>query len=122
MNAEEFFQQLLGQDANRERDYLGELTPTKIDLEENHTTTSLREQVPSGFILIGMTLLLILLKKSNWKPKGIVNSWSQVPCKNCRFFSLNSSCKCAIHPSIVLTAKANNCSDYWALDSKFLRK
>lgn len=36
----------------------------------------------------------------------------QFPCRNCQFFSKNPYLKCAVHPCIALTEKANNCSDY----------
>jgi len=36
----------------------------------------------------------------------------QVPCKNCQFFKDNHYLNCAVHPSIVLTKQALNCSDY----------
>lgn len=38
------------------------------------------------------------------------------PCSSCRFFSHNAYLKCAVHPSIALTQKAANCSNFWALD------
>lgn len=37
---------------------------------------------------------------------------SQVPCRNCQFFSSNPYLQCAVHPGMALTDKAINCSDY----------
>jgi hypothetical protein len=42
-----------------------------------------------------------------------------VPCRNCKFFSKNPYLKCAVHPCIALTEKANNCSDYLPQERKF---
>lgn len=36
----------------------------------------------------------------------------QSPCRNCKFFDDNNYLNCAVHPSIVLTKQAVNCSDY----------
>lgn len=41
-----------------------------------------------------------------------LNYFKQVPCRNCRFFNDNHYLNCALHPSIVLTKEALNCSDY----------
>jgi hypothetical protein len=43
----------------------------------------------------------------------------QVSCINCQFFSKNPYLKCAVHPCIALTEKANNCSDYLPQERKF---
>jgi hypothetical protein len=43
----------------------------------------------------------------------------QLPCRNCQFFSKNPYLKCAVHPCIALTEKANNCSDYLPQKRKF---
>jgi len=44
------------------------------------------------------------------------------PCSSCRFFSHNAYLKCAVHPSIALTQRALNCSNFWAMDDdKFAR-
>ena len=49
--------------------------------------------------------------KSN-RRSGIHN-FPQVPCKDCRYFAAkNQYLKCAVRPSEVLTAQAENCSDY----------
>lgn len=37
---------------------------------------------------------------------------SQVPCRNCQFFSSNPYLQCAVNPGMALTDKAVNCSDY----------
>jgi hypothetical protein len=43
----------------------------------------------------------------------------QVSCINCQFFSKNPYLKCAVHPCIALTEKANDCSDYLPPNRKF---
>ncbi len=41
-----------------------------------------------------------------------VFSFFQSPCRKCQFFDENNYLNCAVHPSIVLTNQAVNCSDY----------
>lgn len=41
-----------------------------------------------------------------------VFSLFQSPCRKCQFFDENNYLNCAVHPSIVLTNQAVNCSDY----------
>ncbi|MBD2605720.1 hypothetical protein H6G81_14590 [Scytonema hofmannii FACHB-248] len=36
----------------------------------------------------------------------------KVPCHRCRYFSRNPYLKCALHPVIVLTEQAVDCTDY----------
>ena len=48
-----------------------------------------------------------------------LNRLPQLPCRNCQFFSKNPYLKCAVHPYIALTKKANNCSDYLPQKRKF---
>ncbi|MBK1986991.1 hypothetical protein A0J48_005455 [Sphaerospermopsis aphanizomenoides BCCUSP55] len=48
-----------------------------------------------------------------------INNLSQVPCKNCKFFSNNHYLKCAVNPDIVLTEEAINCSEYCPKKGKF---
>jgi hypothetical protein len=35
------------------------------------------------------------------------------PCQGCKYFYPNTSLKCAIHPSIVMTEASDDCRDYW---------
>lgn len=41
-----------------------------------------------------------------------LNCFHQLPCRNCRFFTNNHHLYCTVHPSIVLTEQALDCSDY----------
>ncbi|MEH1870012.1 hypothetical protein [Nostoc sp.] len=41
-----------------------------------------------------------------------LNCFHQLPCRNCRFFTNNHYLYCTVHPSIVLTEQALDCSDY----------
>jgi hypothetical protein len=41
------------------------------------------------------------------------------PCRNCQFFSNTAYLKCAVNPSLVLSAKAIDCPDYKAKNKKF---
>ncbi len=70
---------------------------------------------PLGFVIVWAVFLLILQKiRSALEEKMslTVNGVSQVPCKNCKFFSNNHYLKCAVKPDIVLTEAAIDCSEY----------
>ena len=43
----------------------------------------------------------------------------KVPCKSCHFFATNPYINCAVHPSIVLTKQASNCTDYCSQKGNF---
>lgn len=53
------------------------------------------------------------VRKFPQNDKVTSNRFKQVPCKNCQFFQDNHYLNCAVHPSIVLTKQALNCSDYF---------
>jgi len=70
--------------------------------------------VSIGFLLVWAVTLIVTLgipkaardKKIYWR------SPSQVPCRQCQFFSVNPYLRCAIHPLTALTSEAVDCSDY----------
>jgi hypothetical protein len=35
------------------------------------------------------------------------------PCQGCQYFYPNTSLKCAVHPSTVMTEASDDCRDYW---------
>lgn len=76
---------------------------------------------PIGLILSWAALFLMLSKRGRIARNEIavnIKSLNQIPCKNCKFFANNPHLKCAIHPSLVLTEKAIDCSDYCQRDRK----
>ena len=72
--------------------------------------------VPISFIVVCATVSSIsfaLCKVTRERGNKLnINHCQQVPCNNCRFFSNNYYLKCAVHPSIVSTKQALDCSDY----------
>lgn len=65
-------------------------------------------------------LAIFILKLLNvWKVTRAkiiaLNCFHQLPCQNCRFFTNNHYLYCTVHPSIVLTEQALDCSDYCPL-------
>lgn len=44
----------------------------------------------------------------------ISGMYHKIPCRRCRYFSLNPYLCCAIHPSLALTEQAIDCPDYCA--------
>ncbi len=65
-------------------------------------------------IVCGIVIFIVSFYNDRDKKNRIVtlNHLKQVPCRNCRFFKDNHYLNCAVHPSIVLTKEALNCSDY----------
>lgn len=52
-------------------------------------------------------------------PKVLRERWfnsnrctSQIPCRNCRYFTSNPYLKCAVHPDTAATDAAIDCADY----------
>ena len=71
-----------------------------------------------GIVLLCCIICFIMLSKS-WATTREelediieISSFSQSPCRKCRFFTNNHYLKCAVHPTIVLTKEASNCPDY----------
>lgn len=71
---------------------------------------------PICFMIVCGTVFFIVSFICNVREKKYrtvtLNHFKQVPCRNCRFFKDNHYLNCAVHPSIVLTKEALNCSDY----------
>jgi hypothetical protein len=44
-----------------------------------------------------------------------------IPCRNCKFFNNNQYLKCTVHPLVVFTKDAINCSDYCSSQKKKVR-
>ncbi|MBD2306441.1 hypothetical protein H6G17_13065 [Chroococcidiopsis sp. FACHB-1243] len=71
-----------------------------------------------GIVLLSCVICFIMLSKSwmaaqeDLEEMIEIASFSQSPCRKCRFFFNNPFLKCAVHPTIVLTKEANNCADY----------
>jgi hypothetical protein len=72
--------------------------------------------VPISFIVVCATvssIIFALCKVTRERGNKLnISHCQQVPCSNCRFFSNNHYLKCAVHPSIVSTKQALDCSDY----------
>lgn len=87
---------------------------TKLQPKAYSAINALQDFGITGFIVICSLFFLILVKRS--KPTNKIGcniqQTSEVPCRNCRFFSHNPYLKCAVNPSIAMTAQAIDCSDY----------
>lgn len=72
--------------------------------------------VPISFIVVCATvssIIFALCKVTRERGNKLnISHYQQVPCSNCRFFSNNHYLKCAVHPFIVSTKQALDCSDY----------
>lgn len=75
---------------------------------------------PVGFIVSWTVLFLMLSKVGTVARNEIfvsVKRLHRLPCRNCQFFTNNAYLKCAVNPTLVLTEKAFDCSDYSPKDS-----
>jgi hypothetical protein len=108
-------------------------TQNEVQLEEakpNEVTTSdiLITQGGSiiAFIFFSTGLLLTISKRNKITQEDSItlstNPHKNLPCRNCQYFSNNHYLKCAIQPSLVMTAEAINCSDYCPKPPQFMPK
>jgi hypothetical protein len=71
-----------------------------------------------AFLVIACILAHALFKKR--KKLVFYDVTPQDPCDRCRYLSGSSYLKCALHPSVALTAKAMDCKDYHPKQEKRL--
>lgn len=74
-----------------------------------------------GFVVCWVAIFFMLSKRVRVTRKEIainIQTLHQIPCKNCKFYSSDPHLKCAVNPSIVLTEKAVDCSDYCSRENK----
>lgn len=67
---------------------------------------------------IAIFIFIVRICKLSRNGKLTINRSKQVPCRNCQYFKDSNYLNCAVHPSIVLTKEALNCSDYWSNSSQ----
>jgi tetrahydromethanopterin S-methyltransferase subunit F len=122
MYSNELFQQLAAARVDLAQINISETQPNEVRVEENQPTDTLFYGIATGLLFSGAILFLMLLKTLRLKQAKKVEPLkysSQVPCRNCRYFSNNPYVRCAVHPSTVLTAKAIDCPDRSPLDDNF---
>lgn len=106
-------------DSTPEKDF-SQVTVSEVKQNEiQHSDINAPETLvflgPIAFIISWAILFLMLSKIGRGATNEIlmnIKPLNQVPCKNCHFFSNNAYLKCALQPSLVLTTKAIDCSDY----------
>jgi hypothetical protein len=87
---------------------------TKVQPRSYSAIDALQDFGVTGFIVICSLFFVMLSKRSKRTNKKVYNfqQTSEVPCRNCQFFSHNPYLKCAVNPSTTMTARAIDCSDY----------
>lgn len=117
-----------GEILNRESSNKAKLTEERSEAKKTHEEQLNSANLPevTGFVLptylaimaVVMTVFAISRKNERDRITNFLISLERVPCRNCRFFSLNQYLKCAVHPSVVMTKQAIDCPDYCPKDSK----
>lgn len=94
-----------------------------VEIESNLNNTYMERlsAAPNLFIwitfisIIGWIILEIIREFGTVKiDNKLMLSFTPKKCRSCQFYTQNPYLKCAIHPSIVLTKQANDCSDYYS--------
>jgi hypothetical protein len=76
------------------------------------------------FLAVWAIALLVFLESAvRYGREAVGKKYSQVPCRNCQFYSNNPHLRCAVHPSLALTKQAIECKDYtFSADPKSTEK
>lgn len=122
MSTGKFFQQLAAKETNLNGNAVSEVKPNQVQVDRSTASDALISGVAVSSVITCAVLFVALSKTRTIKREeiaDIVKQLSPAPCRNCRFFSSNAFLKCAVQPSIVLTAKAVDCSDYQPRNPKF---
>lgn len=122
MASEELLKQQAAENSYVSEATLSEVKPNNAEANGVTLPSIALLGVPIGFSLVFAAIFLMVSKTwVNTRDEILVKvkPLNQAPCRNCKFFSNNLYLKCAIHPSVALTPKATNCSDYCAKDGKF---
>ncbi len=67
--------------------------------------------LPFSLIVIWAAVIVWFWQRQRYN-SGRGSDRRRVRCRNCTFFKDNPYLKCAVHPTIALTPKALDCSDY----------
>lgn len=114
MDADELLKKLAAEE-NLNQITTSEAKPNEVRAEETNIPDALLYGIATSFVITCTVFFLMLSKRSTERQEkevSLVKHFSQIPCKNCQFLSKSLYLKCAVQPSIVLTAKAIDCSDY----------
>lgn len=75
----------------------------------------------SGFL--GIAFIVIFIKQL--QARKLIRSqlslgkpFHKIPCTNCQYFNSNIYLKCAVQPSLVMSEKAKDCTDYQPVEKK----
>lgn len=118
-------QKLVTTETNFTSIVVSEVKPEQVKTD-NIETKPLVLNLSLSIVILSCVICFILLSKSGAATREDLENiikitrFSQTPCRKCRFFSNNLYLKCAVHPTIVLTKKANDCADYNPRRRRFL--
>ncbi len=123
MHADDFLRFYVSEEKN-----FSQLNPNEVksgapveDLAKDHSSP----MPPEGAVVISICLTMVLaaaafvflkLRAVRRGKAETIKSCTQVPCRNCRYFTNNPYLKCAVNPFVALTEKAMDCSDYYPHD------
>jgi hypothetical protein len=107
--------------------YIASVSSEYQSTDPTETSTTFSNDMLSaslGFIVLFSSFVLFLCSmrrlKTPTEPPHLsdeMKAWSEkmaveVPCRNCHFFKANRYLPCAVNPTQVLTAEAQNCRDF----------
>ncbi|MDF5729922.1 MAG: hypothetical protein PUP92_18400, partial [Rhizonema sp. PD38] len=96
--------------------------PRETTTQKTESITELAHLITPICLITVCTIIFYIFRQSFLKIPGnskvVIYRFRQAPCINCHFFNKNQYLRCAVHPLIVSTKQALNCSDYCHKSSK----
>ncbi|MGG6281083.1 hypothetical protein ACQ4M3_05935 [Leptolyngbya sp. AN03gr2] len=86
--------------------------------QQDHSAPSVTAVNPASGVAVLLCSLVVTLVVCSKRSSAFRTRWKErlaphpIPCYRCQFFSNNPFLKCAVHPNVVLSQQAVDCSDY----------
>lgn len=87
--------------------------PIKSQVENTNSVILFLAPICFIGVCASIVFLLSFFGKSSQKTKVTIKPLQPIPCRKCRYYNHNQYIQCAVHPSLVLTKEALNCSEYY---------
>jgi hypothetical protein len=128
MSTKNVFENLVTEQNYFHQVIVSESKPSEQKIEKSESDRPIVSESSVAIVLLSIFICFLLLSK-RWTamqedieyPVDKQSYFTQVPCRNCQFFSNNFYLNCAVNATLVLTKEAINCSDYKRRNSRFSR-